>query len=149
MFLGGGILKHRRSFGAGLARGEGTAWLEGRLEFPKPPAGSLPERTIPVLIELGALRDHLVFELELSCEKGRLRIGNGVYEVWESAESPYAQGFRSLSRTGGAFEGKTAYFANMIADAAACVREPGRRPCSSAADGLRVIEYLRSVGKWR
>jgi hypothetical protein len=109
----------------------------------------LPERKIPVLIELGASRDHLVFELEFSCAQGRLRIGNGVYEVWESTESPYAQGFRSLKRADDRFEGKTGYFANMIADAAACVREPGRRPCSSAADGLRVIEYLHSVGKWR
>ncbi|MDR3146256.1 MAG: Gfo/Idh/MocA family oxidoreductase [Treponema sp.] len=145
MFLAGGILKHRRSFGAGLARKEGTAWLEGRLTFP----GSSPKGEIPVLIEVGALRDHLVFELEFSCEKGRLRIGNGLYEVWESRESPYAQGFRSLSRAGDRFEGKTGYFANMIADAAACVREPGRRPRSGAADGLRVIEYLNSVAKWR
>jgi predicted dehydrogenase len=145
MFLSGGTLKHRRSFGARLSRGEGTAWLEGRLTLP----GAPPEGEIPVLLELGALRDHLVFELEFSCGKGRLKIGNGVYEVWESVESPYAQGFRSLSRTGDRFEGRTGYFANMIADAAACVREPGRRPCSSATDGLRVIEYLHSVGKWR
>ncbi|MDR1636437.1 MAG: Gfo/Idh/MocA family oxidoreductase [Treponema sp.] len=145
MFLTGGVLKHCRSFGAKLTGQEGTAWLEGRLEFP----GSPPEGGLPVLLELGALRDHLVFELEFSGEKGRLRIGNGVYEVWESAESPYAQGFRSLSRAGDRFEGKTGYFANMIADAAASFREPGRRPVSSAADGLRVIEYLHSVGKWR
>ena len=145
MFLTGGTLKHHRSFGAGLSRKEGTAWLEGSLAFPDSPG----KGEIPVLLELGALRDHLVFELEFSCEKGRLRIGNGVYEVWESVESPYAQGFRSLSPADDRFEGKTGYFANMIADAAACVREPGRRPCSSAADGLRVIEYLHSVGKWR
>jgi hypothetical protein len=40
-------------------------------------------------------------------------------------------------------------FANMIADAVSCVREPGRRPISSAADGLAVIEYLHSVKAWR
>jgi predicted dehydrogenase len=151
MFLAGGTLRHRRSFGAGLGTREGTAWLEGRLERESrdgPGWGSW-RKGIPVLIEAGARRDHLVFELEFSCEKGRLRIGNGVYEVWESVESPYAQGFRSLSRAGDRFEGKTGYFANMIADAAACVREPGRQPRSSAADGLRVIEYLNSVGKWR
>jgi hypothetical protein len=33
----------------------------------------------------------------------------------------------------------------MIADAVACVRNPNREPVSSAADGLRVIEYLHSV----
>jgi predicted dehydrogenase len=145
MFLTGRVLRHRRSFGADLTRREGTAWLEGRLASPENPG----EGRIPVLIEIGARRDHLVFELEFSGEQGRLRIGNGLYEVWESMESPYAQGFRSLSRAGDRFEGSTGYFANMIADAAACVREPGRRPRSGATDGLRVIEYLNSVRNWR
>jgi hypothetical protein len=99
-------------------------------------------------MELGAGRDHLVFELEFSCERGRLRIGNGVFEVWESAPSPYAGGFRSLKDTGAVFEGSTGYFANMMAAALACVREPGREPESSALDGLRVIEYLRRIGRW-
>jgi hypothetical protein len=36
----------------------------------------------------------------------------------------------------------------MAADAAACVRDPVRRPRSSAADGLQVIEYLHSVKSW-
>jgi hypothetical protein len=86
--------------------------------------------------------------MEFSCEKGRLRIGNGIFEVWESAESPYAEGFRSLKKTAAAFEGPTGYFTNMIADAAACARDSARRPRSSAADGLRVIEYLHSVKPW-
>jgi hypothetical protein len=103
---------------------------------------------VPVVIEVGAGRDHLVFEMEFSCERGRLRIGNGVYEVWESAESPYAQGFRSLTRTSDVFEGPTGYFANMVKDAVACVREADRQPLSSAADGLKVIEYLSSVKRW-
>jgi hypothetical protein len=86
--------------------------------------------------------------MEFSCEKGRLRIGNGIFEVWESAESPYAEGFRSLKKTAAAFECPTGYFANMTADAAACARDSARRPRSSAADGLRVIEYLHSVKPW-
>jgi hypothetical protein len=104
---------------------------------------------VPVIIEIGAGRDHLVFELEFSCEKGRLRIGNGVFEVWESLPSPYAEKFRSLKRTDETFEGNTGYFANMVEDALACVNDPQRLPCSSAADGLRVIEYLHSVKAWR
>jgi hypothetical protein len=87
----------------------------------------------------------LVFEIECSCERGRLRIGNGIFEVWESAESPYAEGFRSLQKTPQTFTGPTGYFANMLKDAVACARDPARRPRSSAADGLRVIEYLHSV----
>jgi predicted dehydrogenase len=139
MFLTGGNLHHRRRWGAPLSSGTGTAWLEGWVQTSK---------QIPLLMEIGAGRDHLVFELEFSCARGRLRIGNGVFEVWESAESPYAAGFRSLARTGNVFEGKTGYFTNMVEDAVSCYRDNGRQPWSSAADGLRVIEYLHSVKAW-
>ena len=147
MFLTGLVLKHRRRWGAKLTASTGTAWLEGELISPERKA-PLPA-PIPVVMEVGAGRDHLVFEIEFSCARGRLRIGNGVFEVWESAESPYAEKFRSLTKTEDKFSGPTGYFANMVADAAACVRNPARRPVSSAADGLRVIEYLNSVLAWR
>jgi len=103
---------------------------------------------VPVLLEIGAGRDHLVFEIEFSCEKGRLRIGNGIFEVWESAPSPYAEQFRSLKATGEMFAGPTGYFANMVKDAVECVQESNRQPRSSAANGLKVIEYLNSIQPW-
>ena len=143
MFLANAELIHRRCWGARLSANTGTAWLEGELRAEK----SAPP--VPVLIEIGAGRDHLVFEIEFSCERGRLRIGNGIFEVWESASSPYAEQFRSLKNTGEVFTGPTGYFANMVKDAVACARETGRIPRSSAADGLRVIEYLNSVKTWR
>jgi predicted dehydrogenase len=140
MFLTGASLQHRSRRGARLGSRTGTAWLEGYLV-------RQAER-VPFLMEIGAGRDHLVFELEFSCAKGRLRIGNGFFEIWESAESPYAEGFRSLKKTGDTFEGKTGYFTNMITDAIACYRDPLRQPQSGASDGLRVIEYLNSVKRW-
>jgi predicted dehydrogenase len=146
MFLAGAVLRSRAGLwnrgrrGAKLTGRAGTAWLEGWLE-------KGPER-VPFLMELGAGRDHLVFELEFSCARGRLRIGNGVFEVWESAESPYAEGFRSLQRTGDVFDGPTGYFAHMVEDAVACCRDPARQPRSGAEDALRVIEYLASVRPW-
>jgi len=142
MFLTDSVLAHRRSRGAGLASRAGTAWLEGELLRPGAAA-------VPAVMEIGAGRDHLVFEMEFSCEKGRLRIGNGVFEIWESAPSPYAEKFRSLRRSAESFSGPTGYFANMVKDAVACAKDPERRPVSSAADGLRVIEYLNSVKPWR
>ncbi|MDR2922007.1 MAG: Gfo/Idh/MocA family oxidoreductase [Treponema sp.] len=142
MFLTGMTLKHKKRLGAKLSANAGTAWLEGDLT-------SEQRKKIPAVIEIGAGRDHLVFEMEFSCEKGRLRIGNGVFEVWESVPSPYAEKFRSLKLTGETFSGPTGYFANMVKDAAACVREPGRPPLSSAVDGLRVIEYLNAIKAWR
>jgi predicted dehydrogenase len=141
MFLTGMVLKHRKVWGASLNARSGTAWLEGELRGEKP--------AVPVSIEVGAGRDHLVFENEFSCEKGRQRIGNGVFEAWESIPSPYAEKFRSLKRADDAFEGTTGYFANMVKDALACAADPQRQPGSSAADGLRVIKYLHSVKTWR
>jgi predicted dehydrogenase len=148
MYLSGSVMKHQKTWGAKLTANKGTAWLSGLLIRSAVPAISGVPAPIPFVIQIGAGRDHLIFEIEFFCEKGRLRIGNGVFEVWESTESPYAGGFRSLKKTAAAFEGPTGYFANMIADAAACVRDPARRPRSSAADGLRVIEYLHSVRPW-
>ena len=142
MFLTGSVLKHRKRWGAKLTATAGTAWLEGELR-----RGEIAP--VPFVMEVGAGRDHLVFELEFSCAEGRLRIGNGVFEVWESGESPYAEKFRSLKKTQMSFEGPTGYFANMVTDAVACIRQPGRQPESSAACGLAVIEYLHSVKTWR
>lgn len=153
MYLSNSVMQHQKTWGAKLGAREGTAWLSGRLirTVPTPAAEAAVPPTpasIPFVLQIGAGRDHLVFEMEFSCEKGRLRIGNGIFEVWESAESPYAANFRSLKKTTAAFEGPTGYFANMIADAAACVWDPARQPRSSAASGLRVIEYLHSVKPW-
>jgi predicted dehydrogenase len=142
MFLTGMTLKHKQRLGAKLSANAGTAWLVTKSK-------EKTRRQVPVVIEIGAGRDHLVFEMEFSCEKGRLRIGNGVFEVWESVPSPYAEKFRSLRQTNETFSGPTGYFANMVKDAVACINEHGRPPRSGAVDGLRVIEYLHSVKAWR
>ncbi|MDR1507107.1 MAG: Gfo/Idh/MocA family oxidoreductase [Treponema sp.] len=150
MFLTGAVLKHQKTWGAELSQRRGTAYLEGRLEFPGNPAKKNTRRTkkIPFLMELGAERDHLVFELEFSCERGRLRIGNGIFEVWESVESPYAKMFRSLEKKREGFPGPTGYFSNMIKDAASCCLKKNKIPLSKALDGLNVIKYLDSVKPW-
>jgi predicted dehydrogenase len=142
MFLTGRNLRHRGLRGGPLKAAGGTAYLEAGLSVPTRRGAS---GAIPCLIELGGRRDHLAFEIECSCERGRLRIGNGLYEVWESGESPYAEGFRSLVRARDRFRGKTGYFINLLSDAVACVRDPARQPRSSAADGLAVVSYLDRV----
>ena len=138
MFLTGSRLTYAMRWGEKLESQSGTAFLSGAVHGSQNP--------IPVLLELGAGRDHLVFELTFSFELGRLRIGNGIFEVWESRPSPYAEKFRSLARIQEGFAGATGYFANMVQDAVSCVKEPTRQSKSSAADGLRVIEYLHKAG---
>jgi predicted dehydrogenase len=172
MFLSGGRPRHERRWGARLASRSGTAYLAGRLLPQAGPDGAgtagdaanaaafdvtaaldataaraIKKEPVPFLIEAGAGRDHLVFEFEFSCARGRLRIGNGVFEVWESGPSPYAEKFRSLAKKRDGFTGPTGYFAAMAADAAACVKESARVPRSTARDGFRVIEYLHAAGK--
>jgi hypothetical protein len=156
MFLTGRTLRQAGAWGSPLTAREGTAYLAGLLipspaDGPETPhgKGGKKDRELPCVIEVGALRDHLVFEIEFSCEAGRLRIGNGVYEVWESTDCPYAEGFRSLAPAPDRFEGKTCYFSNMISDAVRCVRNPALQPRSSASDALKVIEYLDAVKSLR
>lgn len=101
---------------------------------------------VPVTVEVGSERDYLLFEVELSFESGRIVVGNGV-ERWErSVESPYYEGYRSLVAEDipGGSGGRTGYFANMIADAVACVDDPGREPRSSALDALEVVRFIKS-----
>jgi predicted dehydrogenase len=150
MFLTDAELIHRKAFGAKLKSREGTAYLEGELMRTEFGARSSAQRSIPFLMELGAGRDHLVFELEISCERGRLRIGNGIFEIWESEESPYAEGFRSLAKSEKikGFSGPTGYFSNMIEDAVACFSDKTKIPISGALDGLKVIEYLDAIKHW-
>jgi predicted dehydrogenase len=155
MFLTGCLPFHEKHSGAPLSSREGTAFLSGYLR-PEDAGGKKTSRktggkksspaSIPFLIEVGAGRDHLVFGMEFSCEWGRLRIGNGVFEVWKSRPSPYAEKFNSLKKTREGFDGPTGYFSNMMSDAAACVRDTARRPRSGADDGLRVIKYLHRLG---
>jgi predicted dehydrogenase len=143
-FLCGGVPVHQKRTGASLQSRSGTAFLSGVIRQDRQPHTG----NIPFMLELGAGRDHLLFEITLSFDAGRLRIGNGIYEVWESTESPYAEGFRSLSALPDTFAGDTRYFANMVSDAVACVRDPSRAPLSSATDAHLVITYLTHVHRW-
>jgi hypothetical protein len=88
----------------------------------------------------------LVFEIELSFQKGKVRIGNGVFEISESKPSPHYSRIRSLSRTVDHF-GPTAYFSEMIREAVSLVRNPIRMPISSGADGLRAVEVIQQIIK--
>jgi len=135
-FLTGHVLRTERVVGR-VRSASSSAYLHGR-------AGG-----VPVVIEVGSERDHLVFEVELSFERGRARVGNGVYRIEKSGPSPYYQGYSSLATQTSGFSEKTGYFINMIADAVACLKEPGRRPVSSAQDGYEVLRFIRAARSMR
>lgn len=100
---------------------------------------------VPVLLEAGNGRDHLVFELDLSFATGRIRVGNGVLSYEKSGESPYYEGYRSLLPDKAPPIEKTGYFYNMIDDAVRCFRDTQAKPVSSAVDGLEVMKFIRAV----
>jgi predicted dehydrogenase len=100
---------------------------------------------VPASLEVSGLLEPLVFELDLCFSRGRLRIGNGLYEEWESRPSPYYEGFRSLRRSRSRLSRRTGYFRGMLADAVAVLRQPGRQPVSSGEDGLAVVEAIEKI----
>ncbi|MDX9802225.1 MAG: Gfo/Idh/MocA family oxidoreductase [Spirochaetia bacterium] len=132
MFLTGAALKKKKITGR-LKGKTGTAFITAE-------AGK-----IPVLIQCGAGRDHLVFSFELSFESGMIRIGNGIFEEWISGESPYYKGFNSLARAAAVTFEKTGYFENMVCDAVKAAREPGHDPVSTAVDGYKAVKFLSSL----
>ena len=98
-----------------------------------------------IVLDISGGRDHLVFEMDLSFEKGRIRVGNGVYELWSSEESPYYSGFRSLKCSMSGWSGRTAYFSAMMNHAIELYRNPGRKSESSFRDGLEVMRLIDCI----
>jgi predicted dehydrogenase len=133
-FLAGGYLEEPRVYG-NLDKKTGTAFITSRVE------GS----GVPVVIESGAQRAYLSFEIDLAFRRGRIRIGNGLYEEYESKKSPYYEGFCSLIRVNPKTFAKTGYFLSMMKDAAACAGDPERVPVSGAADGYEALRFILSL----
>ena len=137
MYLTDGLLKKNKIAG-NVGKRKGTAFITAY-------AKSKTKGKIPVVIECGAERDYLGFSLELSFESGLIRIGNGIYEEWKSAESPYYKGFNSLMLEKNNLFEKTAYFENMVKDAVRAVRESNYAPVSTAVDGYNAVKFLSSI----
>jgi len=136
-FVLGAPLNGVRRVNGDLRRGGESAWVSAR-------AGE-----VPLMVEIGGGRDHLVFELTVSCEHGEIKLGNGLYQEWESAASPYYEGYRSLRLVRENPFSETGYFRNMVADAAACARDPARRPTSGAPEAEDATRAIFSVRPFR
>jgi predicted dehydrogenase len=131
-FLTGAELEFQEATGD-LASGSAVVWVR----FRSGPASGI--------LELSNRFEPLVFELDLDLSRGRLRIGNGLFEAWRSAPSPYYEGFHSLTKTPARGLRTTGYFSGMLADAVAVLRHPGRRPVSAGADGLAAVQAIDRI----
>jgi predicted dehydrogenase len=106
------------------------------------------EEPVSIVIEASPGRDHLAFELDLSFSEGRIRVGNGVWEVWKSEQSRYYENFRSLALVegkAGRGYGKTGYFSGMMVHAVDLFRNPTLPGESTFRDGLAAIEILDRI----
>ena len=100
---------------------------------------------LPVVLEVASGRDHVVFELDLSFSSGRIRVGNGLYEEYESGPSRFYEGMQSLLKNEATRPFPTGYFSNMLSDAVRCFRDKKREPVSSAVDGYRAVAFIDSI----
>lgn len=135
-FLTSDRLRLRKRFGK-YRSDRSSVFLQGRLLH----------RGTPVSIEIGAERDYLNFELDLSFTGGRIRIGNGLFEWSRSTDSPYYSGYRSLSPTHRCPPEPTRYFSGMVDEALALVHERFRRSRSTVEDGRQAMRVIASAGR--
>ena len=98
-----------------------------------------------VVFEIGGQRDAIVFELDLSFERGRIRIGNGLYEEYESKMSPYYEKMRSLIQRKDIEFKRTEYFKGMLEDAVSLILKKKQEPLSKAIDGYEVIKTIEKI----
>jgi predicted dehydrogenase len=104
-------------------------------------------RGAQVTIEAACDRDHLVFELTLGFERGRVVVGNGVYEELESSASTFYKGFNSLVKKVDTFNASTGYFSGMLSDAVDLLKKRGsdRKPVSGGYDGYMAIKTIYDI----
>ncbi len=98
-------------------------------------------------IDVGGKRDHLVFEIDLSFEKGFVRIGNGVYEEFKSEESGFYEKMRSLRKVKTTPFNKTYYFANMLKEAVDFLEGKNKDLHFSLRDAYRALESIHFILK--
>lgn len=98
-----------------------------------------------VTLDIGGGRDHLVFEACFSFARGRVRCGNGVYSVEESAVSPHYSGARSLAAAPHGGFPVTGYFANMLAHGVALVGNRKLPVESRGEDGLAALKIIEAI----
>jgi predicted dehydrogenase len=104
---------------------------------------------VRTVIEASCDRDHLVFEMTLGFERGRVVVGNGVYEEYVSGKSPHYEGFRSLEKKIDTVCKDTGYFMGMLSDAVAVLGDPShaRKPVSAGIGGYMAIKTIHDILK--
>lgn len=129
--------------------GEKCLKTECRIEFLKEKKvekrvyGLLEFDSFPVFLDSGGDRRYFHFELDLSFTEGRARIGNGFFEVFKAADSPYYDGFKSLISERVVTEPKN-MFLNLGEDIIEFFKT-GRLVRSTLSDAIKVMELVDKI----
>lgn len=110
--------------------------------------GYAGERAV-VTMDLGYRTGQFEFEIDLVCEKGRVRIGNGTFDVFQAKKSPYYEGFESLARDPAYSvkkNGKTGYFSGMVRNCADFL-EGKSGLASTLDDGIEAMSVIEEIAK--
>ena len=135
-YLTGSDLRIRHVYGDAVSEGDGLRILAV--------AGD-----VSVDWEISGGRDHLVFELDWSFSSGRVRIGNGIFEIWQSVDSPFYTGFKSLEKIQDGWRGVTGYFTGMMDHAVELFDHPQQTSRSSLSDGTAVLRNIKEILSYR
>lgn len=152
---GGGPLFHDGTHLVDMVRyfaGE-IAALNGHISRDIPGAGAETTATamlqtvsgVNVFLEAGGLRNYFNFELDLQFENGRIKVGNGIHEYYESTSSKMYTGFHDLTRKEfPSLDRSTDPFTGAILEVLRTI-DDGGEPDSSGADGLKALEIIFAV----
>jgi len=100
---------------------------------------------IPLCLEIGSGRDHMVFQIEINTAAHSYKVGNGILEAHRSRKAPWATGFRDLRPLNCPSFKKTKYFSSMMKDAVGLLKNPQSMARSSVKDALGVMEMIQSL----
>ncbi len=107
--------------------------------------GSTKKKQIPVVIEVGAERNYLHFEIVLSFENGEIRLGNGIFQWYRGRPSAHYSSYRSLMEQHRFPPRPTEYFSGMVNEAIRLVNDPHAVSRSSLEDGLAAMKVIRKA----
>lgn len=103
------------------------------------------KRQIPFFFDISCGKEYLQFELHFHFSHGLVRLGNGLYEEYNSVQSPYYKDFFSLSCNKRRSKQSTYCFANMIKHAHDLFAGRAKKSLSSFDDGYAVVKFFRDV----
>ncbi len=91
-------------------------------------------------------RDYFHFEIDIHGDKGRILIGNGIHHYFIKTESPYYEGFNSLTEKPFPFYDKTPFF-EVLVDSLVKNLKTGEIPESCGDQALLTLKLVMAIYK--